>query len=809
MKLEDIIITISEGFKAPEFKELFSETRLYTFLVGAGISMDPPSCVPSARMFVHELFTFYAPEEEIEKLSSLESLRYELLVEKVQNLFDKELNFLDYLSKVKEPNAIHLFLANMVMRYNYVITTNFDYLIEYALKKKLDVFPTFHDYHKKVMVIITKEDYQNKVSFQFPIIKIHGSKWDVIKGRSTKDSLITTISSLGREREKGETFAIEPYKKPLINEVMNGRDLVIMGYSGSDDFDISPMLKELRNMKRLIWIAHDHNLTPGKEEIFKYKSVEDLSELGSFELSKLDKLLLELASNKNIEVYKIRAMTIEFVKEQLAPIFKESFELLRKDTPEILSFGDYMKKNHFEASISSKYRLAHELFFELGDIESAERTAQFGLEESTKKGDEINQNYFINALGIIDLSKGDYDKALEYFEKSLKLAEKLNQIVEKIAVLLNIGNLYQKKSDLKNAFKYSFEAAALLKEDTPNLIRFAVLNNLGILYRDNGDIPNAVKNLESALEITEKTGDLSRKSSCLNSLSGMKISQGLLNPALNYASEALKINDQLGDLDSMCNTLNTIGNIFKTAGQYSQAMQYLERAYQTATKIQNLNAKALTLNSIGVIYFNTGKLDLAFAKYNESFNINKDIGDLSGQATNLNNIGMYYRAKRDFNKAFEFFDQSITLTEKIGEKTHLGLRYGNRASIYEAKREFEKALEDYKKALSIEQSLKNLEGSANQLTNIGGVLGDLGRYDETLENYEKALNIMENLGNKPGIARALNNLGIIYYKYKKDHEKSIDFLQRALDIYKELNIPQMIMTTQNSIDSIKKQVNLK
>jgi len=598
LKFEDIIIKISEGVKAPDFKELFSETRLCTFLVGAGISMDPPSCVPSARMFVQELFNYYAPEEEIEKLSSFESLRYEFLVEKVQNLFDKELKFLDYLNEAKEPNAIHVFLANMIFRYNHVITTNFDYLIETALKRKLDAYPAFHDYHKKVMVIITKEDFQKKVSFQFPIIKIHGSKWDVIKGRLTKESLVTTISALGREREKGETFAIEPYKKPLINEVMNGRDLVIMGYSGSDDFDISPMLKELSSMKRIIWIEHDHSLTPGNEEIYKYKSVENLSELRSSELPKLDKLLVELATNKNMEVYKIKAKTLEFVKEQLAPIYKESFDLLKKDTPEILSFGDYMKETHFNASISSKYRLAHELYYELGDIESAERTARQGLISSEEQGNEINNNYFTNALGLINLSKGDYDIALEHFEKSLKLTEKLNQAAEKIGILLNIGELYRKKSDLKNAFKYSFEAASLLAEGTPNVIKFSVLNNLGILYRDNGDIPNAVKNIESALEIAEKTGDLFNKSLCLRNIAGMKLSQGLLKPALDNASEALKIDEQLGDLNSMCSTLNTVGNIFITAGNYSQALLYLERAYQTAIKIQNLDVKSLVVNSI-------------------------------------------------------------------------------------------------------------------------------------------------------------------------------------------------------------------
>ena len=809
MKFEDIIIKISEGANEPDFKDLFSENRLCTFLVGAGISMDPPSCVPSARMFVNELFKYYAPEEEIEKLSSLESLRYEFLVEKVQHLFDKELKFLDYLSEVKEPNAIHLFLANMIMRYNIVITTNFDYLIEMALKKKLAMFPSFHDYHKKVVVIITKEDYQKKVSFQFPLIKIHGSKLDVITGRLTTDSLVTTISALGREREKGETFAIEPYKKPLINEVMNGKDLVIMGYSGSDDFDISPMLKELSNMKRIIWIEHDHELIPGKEEIYNYKSVGDLSELASSELPKLDKLLVELASKKNIEVYKIKANTIEFVKGRLAPIYKEFLELQQKDTPEISSFGDYMQETHFEASSSSKFRLAHDIFYELGDIESAERTAKQGLQTSKEESQEINKNYFTNALGLVYLSKGDYDIALEHFVKSLELAENLNQKVEKIAILLNIGLLYQKKSDLQNAFKYSFDAAALLTENTPNVVKFSVLNTLGILYRDNGDIPNAIKNIESALEIAEKLGDLNRKSLSLNNLAGMKLSQGLLNPALGYASEALKIDEQLGDLSSMCNTLNTIGNVYRTGGQYNQALQYLEKAYQTAIKIQKLDGKALTANAIGVIHYQTGNLDLALEKYNEALNISKDIGDLSMQATGLNNIGMYYRTKGDFNTAFELFNQSIILSEKIGEKPNLGVRYGNRASIYEAKREFEKALEDYKKALSIEQSLGNLEGIASQLTNIGGVSGDLGRYEETLKNYSQALNIMEDLGNIPGIARALNNLGIIYYKYKREPQKSLEFLQRALEIYKELNIPQMITSTQSSIDTIKKQVDVK
>ncbi|MCJ7650078.1 MAG: SIR2 family protein, partial [Candidatus Lokiarchaeota archaeon] len=434
--------------------------RSYTFLVGAGISMDPPSCVPSARMFVNELFKYYAPKEEIESLSGLDSLRYEFLIEKIENLFDKELKFLDYLDEVKEPNANHVFLANMIMRFNYVITTNFDFLLELALKNKLAPYLMTHPYHKKVMIIITKEDYEKNVKSQFPIVKIHGSKWDCIKGRPTKNSLVTTISALGKDREKGKTFAIELYKKRLIDSIMQYRDLIVMGYSGSDDFDIGPMLKELTSIKRLIWIEHDQNLET--EEIFTYNPLKVSKLSPNLELSKQDSMLLEIAIKNNIEVYKIKTNTINFVKNRLAPIFNENFDTLNKaPSKQIPSFSDYMKVNHFKATNSSKYRLAHEIYSELGEIQYAERTALTGLTLSKKENNDINEMYFTNALGLLYSTNGELDKAFEKLHEALQLTERLNQKNEKIGVLINIGELYRKKADIKNALKYTIEASNL------------------------------------------------------------------------------------------------------------------------------------------------------------------------------------------------------------------------------------------------------------------------------------------------------------------------------------------------------------
>ncbi|MFX0076916.1 MAG: hypothetical protein ACFE96_15835, partial [Candidatus Hermodarchaeota archaeon] len=116
-------------------ESLFSPTFNYTFLVGAGVSMDAPTSMPSAVKIVRSLLNLCAPAEEVEALLSLDKLRFELVVEKIQDEFDPDLKFLDYLEEVTKPNAIHMFLGNAIVRGNYVVTTNFDYLIEQALLK--------------------------------------------------------------------------------------------------------------------------------------------------------------------------------------------------------------------------------------------------------------------------------------------------------------------------------------------------------------------------------------------------------------------------------------------------------------------------------------------------------------------------------------------------------------------------------------------------------------------------------------------------------------------------------------------------
>ncbi|TFG05817.1 MAG: hypothetical protein EU539_08930, partial [Promethearchaeota archaeon] len=378
--------SIFEDFDG-SIEDLFLLGEKYTFLAGAGISMDAPTNMPSARDIVRDLLTYCAPPEEVNNLLGLDGLRYELVVEKIQDIHDEDLKFMDYLEIVDLPNLIHFFLAHLIKMGHHVITTNFDYLIENAL---IDILP--ENLHFNIYPIITKEDF---LSFQdpdillnagkYPIFKIHGSKRNFITGQDTQDSLITTISALGREREEGTTFAIEPYKKPAIYNLMKNRTLIVMGYSGSDDFDIGPMLKELPFLSRLIWVEHTSSDQITIRKVKPKGPIENQNQI-----SKLHEALAEIRSQGDIEVFLINVHTNIFIRDHLwslllpNTLFDES-KILKSDG-EIPDFGQWIQPFYSNISLIEKYRFATDLFYNLKDVNAATRCTDKGLALAKQEG---------------------------------------------------------------------------------------------------------------------------------------------------------------------------------------------------------------------------------------------------------------------------------------------------------------------------------------------------------------------------------------------------------------------------------------
>ena len=172
--------------------ELISEEEKLTFLVGAGASVESHSQLPAASEMIKALIKFSCSKSEIDKILKIQDLPFEILAGIILESLD-DVKFLDFYQESDKPNLEHFVLAEMIKKGHFIITTNFDFLLEYALLQS-DI-PK-----KKIIPVITEKDYERfsdpeKLyrSGKFPIYKIHGSPKNIITGEDTKKSFINTL----------------------------------------------------------------------------------------------------------------------------------------------------------------------------------------------------------------------------------------------------------------------------------------------------------------------------------------------------------------------------------------------------------------------------------------------------------------------------------------------------------------------------------------------------------------------------------------------------------------------------------------
>ena len=95
--------------------DLITPGAKLTFLVGAGCSVDSPSCLPAGRTMMEAIIDYTCAESEIKKIKKLKGLRFEQLIEIVRDRLDTELKIIDYYGQCKLPNLQHfLFAAQML-----------------------------------------------------------------------------------------------------------------------------------------------------------------------------------------------------------------------------------------------------------------------------------------------------------------------------------------------------------------------------------------------------------------------------------------------------------------------------------------------------------------------------------------------------------------------------------------------------------------------------------------------------------------------------------------------------------------------
>ena len=209
-------------------------------------------------------------------------------------------------------------------------------------------------------------------------------------------------------------------------------------------------------------------------------------------------------------------------------------------------------------------------------------------------------------LGIVYYGLGDYDLALEYFSKSVKVMSGLSNKIGELQSLNNIGLVLWRKGKLKEAEKAFHKALEMsVKMGHKSGIAF-ITGNLGLVLNDRGMYSDGLDYLQQAVRSAKEIGDRSLTGTHLNNMGNSYEALLDYRTAMECYTQSLKIFQEIGFLHGTAMLLNNVGTVYCVWAQLSKALSYATEAEKVAES-ENLTEVMVRC------YSNKGKI-LAYMK---------------------------------------------------------------------------------------------------------------------------------------------------------------------------------------------------
>jgi len=290
-----------------------------------------------------------------------------------------------------------------------------------------------------------------------------------------------------------------------------------------------------------------------------------------------------------------------------------------------------------ETSDSTGWKRLGQLLIKLAKFDKAEALYEILLKQTT---DQKEKAHIFHQLGFINNHRGEYSKALEYYEKSLEIKKKtLPTNHPSLAQSYNnFGGVYDSMGEYSKALEYYEKSLEILKKTLPanHPLLATSYNNIGSVYKSMGEYSKALEYYEKSLEIRKKT-----------------------LPA-NHPS--------------LATSYNNIGLVYKSMGEYSKALEYYEKSLEILKKTLPANHPSLatSYNNIGSVYKSMGEYSKALEYYEKSLEIDKKTlpANHPSLATSYYNIGWVYRNKTDYKKALDYYERALDIWQRSLPSNH-------------------------------------------------------------------------------------------------------------------------------------------
>ncbi|MGB3651658.1 MAG: tetratricopeptide repeat protein [Rivularia sp. (in: cyanobacteria)] len=325
------------------------------------------------------------------------------------------------------------------------------------------------------------------------------------------------------------------------------------------------------------------------------------------------------------------------------------------------------------------------------------------VQEKKQRRDEALR---LNKLGLQQLSRGEYQEALNNFEQALVIFREIGDDENQGTTFNNIGEVYRNLGEYAKALDYYQQSLAIDKKIGNKEGEGTILNNIGIVYDSLGEYPKALDYYQQALTIIKQVKDKAGEGSTLNNIGSVYDNLGEYPKALNYYQQSLAIRKQVGDKAGEGNALNNIGFVYNNFGEYRKALNYYQQALTIIKQVGDKAGEGTILNNIGEIYHDLEEYPKTLNYYQQANRIHKQVGNKPMEGNTLNNIGQFYHDLEEYKKALDYYQQALAIHKQVGNKAVEGKTLKNIGLLFKTQKQPKLAIVFYKQSVSTYEQIR-------------------------------------------------------------------------------------------------------
>lgn len=624
-----------------DIKRLKSDDSRFCFLIGAGASKSSgiKTGWELAQKWYNELKEDL-DKEDFDRWKKSITLDEKKMGEYYPHIYKKrykicpEIGYEEFKRMMEpiEPGLGYVILSQILAeeKHNFVITTNFDYLIEDAVRMYTATKP-FSAGHETLAEFISTQTERPT------IIKVH------------RDLFLHPFNG-----DKETQNLKEEWKKAL-TPILKNFNLLVLGYGGNDG-SLMDYLKEIgsEGRKPIYWCIRNesdlnnkiNNLLTEKDFIVTIDGFDELMyALNNVLDYKTFDNLEDSENHQFVQAAKKRISSLNDKRGELLENLKSNKEEISKDTKEIFTGSySYNLDAYVEKDVIKKeaiYKEGLEKYPNDANLVGSYATFLYEIdkdndkaEDNFKKAIELKPNDAIilgNYAIFLNKIRKENNKAEEYFVKSFESDPKY---------VNNIGNyanfLSATRGNYDKAEEYYIMANELDLKNATNLSNYA-----SFLSNIRGDYDNAEEYYKKSILLKPNNPDtLGNYAIFLFNYRKDK------DKAEEYYNKAITLNPSDSDLFG-----NYANFLFSIRLDYDKAKEY----YKKSIKLNPENSVVIG-NYANLLTYHFKDYDQAEENYKKAIVLDSDNSVIIGNYSNfLNNV------RQDFDKAEEYFKKSIEL----------------------------------------------------------------------------------------------------------------------------------------------------